>query len=93
METQELVVDRWDVGQRWGRSFGRIVDLSASGVRIRTSQENVKSDHQIRIRLELPAFAGISPFIHAREKALTPKNEWVGWMTVESGRQDQQGRI
>jgi hypothetical protein len=82
METQDIVVDRWDGGRRTGKNFGKIVDLSAGGVRIRTSQENVKPDNQIRVRLELPAYAGISPFINAHEKGLMPKNEWVGWMTV-----------
>jgi hypothetical protein len=82
LETQEITVDRWDGGRRAGKSFGRILDLSAGGVRIRTSQENVKPDNQIRVRLELPAYAGISPFINNQEKGLAPKNEWVGWMTV-----------
>ena len=36
----------------------------------------------MRVRLELPAYAGISPFIKSQEKGLAPKNEWVGWMTV-----------
>ena len=62
LETQDIVVDRWDGGRRSGKNFGKLVDLSAGGVRIRTSQENVKPDHQIRVRLELPAYAGISPF-------------------------------
>jgi hypothetical protein len=82
METQDIVVDRWGGGRRSGKNFGKIVDLSAGGLRIRTSQENVKPDNQIRVRLELPAYAGISPFINAQEKGLAPKNEWVGWMTV-----------
>jgi hypothetical protein len=83
METQDLVVDRWDWGRRSGKNFGRIMDLSAGGVRIRTSQENIQPGNQIRVCLELPASAGISPFMQAREKGLTPMNEWVGWMTVK----------
>ena len=82
LETQDIVVDRWDGGRRTGKNFGKIVDLSAGGLRIRTSQENVKPDSQVRVRLELPAYAGISPFIKSQEKGLAPKNEWVGWMTV-----------
>jgi hypothetical protein len=82
MEIQDIAVDRWDGGRRSGKNFGRIVDLSAGGLRIRTSQEDVKPDNQIRVRLELPAYAGISPFIKSQEKGLAPKNEWVGWMTV-----------
>jgi hypothetical protein len=83
METQDLVVDRWDGSRRSGMRLGTIVDLSASGARIRISQANVKPGAQIHVRLELPAFAGISPFIHARGKGLTPTNEWVGWMSVD----------
>jgi hypothetical protein len=82
METQDITVNRWDGGKRAEKSFGRIVDLSAGGVRIRTSQSDVKADNQIRVRLELPAYAGISPFIASQGRALCPKNEWVGWMTV-----------
>ncbi|MGA2439568.1 MAG: PilZ domain-containing protein [Tepidisphaeraceae bacterium] len=82
LETQDITVDRWDGGKQSEKSFGRIVDLSAGGVRIRTAQTNVKADNQIRVRLELPAYAGISPFIASQGKALCPKNEWVGWMTV-----------
>lgn len=87
LELQDIPVDRWDGGRRSGKSFGKIVDISAGGVRIRTTQENVKPDNQIRVRLELPAYAGISPFINSHEKGLAPKNEWVGWMTVSRVKQ------
>jgi len=99
METQDLPVARWDGGRRGGKSFGKIVDLSAGGLRIRTTQEDVKPDNQIRVRLELPAYAGISPFINSQEKGLSPKNEWVGWMTVSrvaeinKGEYDVAGRL
>jgi hypothetical protein len=82
MEGQSIPVDRWDGGHRPGKSFGKIVDISAGGVRIRTSQHNVKPDNQIRVRLELPSYAGISPFIASQGKSLTPKSEWIGWMSV-----------
>jgi hypothetical protein len=81
LESQEIAVDRWEGGRHSGKNFGKIVDISAGGVRIRTDQQNVKPDHQIRVRLELPAYAGISPFI-TRGTGLSPKNEWTGWMTV-----------
>src|SRR5208282_2271886 len=82
LENQDIPVDRWDGGRRAGKTFGKIVDISAGGVRIRTTQQNLKPDHQIRVRLELPAYAGISPFIASEGKSLSPKSEWVGWMTV-----------
>jgi hypothetical protein len=81
METQEITVDRWEGGRHAGKNFGKIVDISAGGLRIRTSQENVQPDHQIRVRMELPAYAGISPFV-TRGSGISPKNEWTGWMTV-----------
>jgi hypothetical protein len=97
METQGIPIDRWDGGRRVGKNFGRIVDLSAGGVRIRTS-EPVKQDHQIRVRMDLPAYAGICPFIKADGQNLSPKNEWVGWMTVSrvvqtNGNYDVAGRL
>ena len=50
-------------GQGKRQTFGRLVDISASGVRIRAAREAVRPDQQIRVRLELPAFAGICPFV------------------------------
>jgi len=86
IEQQGLTVERWDNSKRGGGAagalLGQIVDISAGGVRIRTSHTNVRPDHQIRVRLELPAYAGICPFIDASDKALQPKREWVGWMAV-----------
>jgi hypothetical protein len=81
LEMQDIPVDRWD-GNRAGKNFGKIVDLSAGGVRVRTGQANIQTDNQIRVRLELPAYAGISPFVAADGSNAEPKNEWVGWMTV-----------
>ena len=83
MEQQGIPVDRWDNKRRVGKSFGQIVDISAGGVRIRTSDDaQVQADGQIRIRMELPDYAGISPFIDASSNKLQPKREWVGWMAV-----------
>jgi hypothetical protein len=82
MEQQGIPVSRWDGTKRAPKDFGRLVDLSAGGVRIRTSQTNVKADGQIRVRLELPAYAGISPFIDASSETPQPKREWVGWMSI-----------
>jgi hypothetical protein len=81
LENQDIPVDRYEAGRN-GNTFGRLVDISAGGVRIRTSQGSVKPENQIRVRLELPAYAGISPFIKSTEAKLAPKNEWVGWMSV-----------
>ena len=86
IEQQGLTVERWDNSKRGGGAagalLGQIVDISAGGVRIRTSHTNVRPDHQIRVRLELPAYAGICPFIDTTGQQPQPKQEWVGWMAV-----------
>jgi len=82
LEQQGIGVERWDGNRRVGKPFGQIVDLSAGGVRIRTKQGNVRPDNQIRLRLELPEYAGISPFLDNSGKSLAPKREWVGWIAV-----------
>jgi len=98
LEQQSLPIDRWDGARRVGKAFGQIVDLSAGGVRIRTEAKDIRADHQIRVRLELPEFAGISPFIDNAE-GLKPKREWVGWMAVtrvapaDDGRVDVAGKL
>lgn len=82
MEQQQISVERWDGARRAGEVLGRIVDISAGGVRIRTTQKNIRPDNQIRLRVELPEYAGISPFIDNTGSSLTPKREWVGWLAV-----------
>ena len=83
MEPQAIAVERFEAGRRNGREVvGQIVDISAGGVRLRTSDEKVRPESQIRVRLELPAYAGISPFIDSSANDPQPKREWVGWMTV-----------
>lgn len=84
LEQQNISVQRWDAGRRAaGTVLGRIVDLSAGGVRIRTSERALRPDSQVRVRLELPAYAGISPFVDtAAGRNPQPKSEWVGWMAV-----------
>ena len=77
---QTLSVNRWDGARRTTAPLGYLMDLSAGGVRVRTD-EPLKADSQIRVRLELPAYAGISPFIDNSD-GLKPKREWVGWMAV-----------
>ena len=36
----------------------------------------------IRVRIELPAYAGISPFVDTTKGEAQPANEWVGWMSI-----------
>ncbi len=62
--------------------LGRLVDMSSGGMRIRTRQANVRPDQQIRLRLRLPAYAGISPFVDTSGERIRPRTEWTGWMSV-----------
>lgn len=82
MERGTIAVDRWDGARRSAKPLGQLVDLSAGGLRIRTSEMDLRPDNQIRLRLELPVYAGIAPFIDNSGPTLTPKREWVGWLAV-----------
>lgn len=82
LEQRNIEVERWDGARRVGRPLGRIVDLSAGGVRIRTDQTDIRPNSQIRLRLELPEYAGISPFVDNSGPSLAPKCHWVGWLAV-----------
>ncbi len=82
LETQGISVERVDAAQRVRQKMGQLVDISASGVRIRTNDEKFQTDNQVRVRLELPVYAGISPFVDTEAAQPQPKREWTGWMTV-----------
>lgn len=81
MDQQGIEVERWDGARNKGEVIGKLVDLSAGGVRIRTSTKNIKTDSQIRLRLSLPDYAGISPFVDTGD-CMKPRREWIGWMAV-----------
>ena len=81
LEGQGIVVDRWDGARKSAEPFGRIIDISAGGVRLRVSGA-IRPDNQIRVRLDLPPFAGISAFIDTSTDNPQPKREWTGWMSV-----------
>jgi hypothetical protein len=82
MENRHIPMDRWDTVDNRGTVMGRIADISAGGVRIRTDRADIEAGSQIRVRLALPAYAGISPFINARGNNIMPQDEWIGWMNV-----------
>src|SRR4051812_26153191 len=81
LEQQGIEIERFDSG-RHTEVLGQIVDLSPGGVRIRTKDAGVRVDSQIRIRIELPTYAGIHPFVDVATGEPQPKREWVGWMAV-----------
>ncbi len=82
LETQGISIERVDAARKSLDKMGQIVDLSAGGVRIRTSDAKFRPDAQVRVRLELPDYAGISPFIDTSKPELQPRRDWTGWLTV-----------
>lgn len=90
MDPHNVVVERWDARKHRAVEFGRLMDLSSGGARIRTRMA-VKPEQQIRLRLRLPVYAGISPFLDTSGETLKPKNEWTGWMAVARVRQIKDG--
>lgn len=91
LEQQSLQVERWEGSRKAGGVIGTIMDLSAGGVRIRTKMANILPENQIKVRLELPNYAGISPFVQTKGDQIVPTREWVGWMTVNRVRQAADG--
>lgn len=91
LEAQALEVERWDGRKHEGVIFGRLVDLSSGGVRIRTNCGNLKPDQQVQLRIELPAYAGISPFLDTSGDSLRPRSDWVGWLAVSRVQQVREG--
>jgi hypothetical protein len=81
LQQQAIPVERWDVRSKAGVVVGELMDMSSGGMRIRT-QTPVRADQQIRLRLKLPTYAGISPFIDTASGVAKPKTEWIGWMAV-----------
>src|SRR5438552_1394512 len=82
LERQEILVERWDGARQTSQPFGKLIDISAGGVKLRTAKRAVRSDNQVRVRLELPDYAGICPFIDTTSNEPRPKREWIGWMSV-----------
>lgn len=83
LDRRGITVSRWDGTSRSPQPFGVLVDLSAGGIRVRTADAVIPvADGRIRVRLELPAYAGICPFIDTTGAKPRPTREWVGWMTV-----------
>ncbi|MFT3786298.1 MAG: PilZ domain-containing protein [Tepidisphaeraceae bacterium] len=81
LDWQNIPVERWDGPSKGGRHLGWIADLSAGGIRIRTNTGDIRVGAQLRIRLRLPVYAGITPFVSA-DGSGEGSNEWTGWMTI-----------
>lgn len=92
---RDIVVERLDIAREKvasrksatpakspAKPLGQLIDLSAGGIRLRSTDKSATVGSQIRVRIELPSFAGISPFIDHTGPAIRPKREWTGWLTV-----------
>jgi len=93
LERQAIHVERYDGKKGSSTPLGILVDLSSGGMRIRTRQTNIRPDQQIRLRVELPPFAGICPFVDTTQGSARPKNDWVGWMTVARVQERPNGEL
>jgi hypothetical protein len=93
LENLGVCVDRWEGKNRPGKAFGKLLDLSAGGAKICTDQSGFRVDQHIRVRIELPAYAGISPFVEKHGEGVEPKREWVGWMNVARVRPMDDGQV
>ena len=89
MEQQGLPIDRWDGSRRTGENFRpHRRSLRRRCPHPHRSRPTFARTIRSACRLELPEYAGISPFIDNRSNdGLKPKREWVGWMAVTRGRQ------
>jgi len=83
IEDSRVLVERFETSNRFvsGKPLGHLVNLSAGGVCIRTIDNNLKIGSQIRVRMVLPTYAGIMPFV-SQAGSCRGTNEWSGWMTV-----------
>ena len=84
MTSKHVVVHRFDPATGAGEAIGEITDLSAGGVGLRTADRTIAPGATLRVRLALPSYAGICPFITDRRAGggIRPSTEWVGWLKV-----------
>jgi len=98
VEDRAIPVQRWDAMSDTGVEIGSIINLSTGGLKFKTTLDTFKPDTHIRLRLNLPAYAGISPFIDHEDNAKV-RTDWVGWMVVnrvvknELGEYEVAGRL
>ena len=89
LEMCHYAVERYDALNR-SSFLGEILNISASGVKIRTRDGDIRLGAQLRIRLRLPAYAGIFPFVSS-DGSSRGCEEWTGWMTITRVRSLEEG--
>ena len=80
LEQRDLQVQRWDAARQLGTDIGQIIDLSATGLKFKTASTAFRTDSHIRVRLDLPPYAGIAPFFGAEDQHA--RTDWSGWLVV-----------
>ena len=66
MGSRHLAVERIDPETGDARPLGEIVNLSAGGIALRTTDRGVVDAGRLHVRLRLPSYAGLAPFIDDR---------------------------
>lgn len=81
MESLHVTIERVGTSPGVVDLLGQLMDLSPGGMRIRTSAADLVAGTQLKVRLQLPAYAGISPFV-AADGSGKGTNEWTGRVEV-----------
>lgn len=81
MESLHVAIGRIGAKAETLDPIGQLMDLSPGGMRIRTTACDLAAGAQLKVRLQLPAYAGISPFVSA-DGSGRGTNEWTGRIEV-----------
>ena len=81
MESMHVTIGRIGAKAESIDPLGQLMDLSPGGMRIRTTAGDLTAGAQLKVHIQLPAYAGISPFV-AGDGSGTGTNEWSGRIEV-----------
>jgi len=81
LELHRVSIERYDAHRDSGQLLGHVLNLSAGGLRFRTIDADTRVGAQIRIRLRLPSYAGICPFV-APDGSGRGTDQWIGWASI-----------
>jgi hypothetical protein len=90
IEDRGIALQRWDAMTHEAVDVGTLVNLSTTGLKFKTTHNTFKPDTHVRVRLNLPAYAGISPFIDT-EDTTKARTDWMGWMVVNRVIKNEEG--
>lgn len=81
MESMHVTIGRVGAKADLIDPLGQLMDLSPGGMRIRTTCGDLPPGAQLKVNIQLPAYAGISPFV-ACDGTGKGTNEWSGKIEV-----------